>query len=86
MALATDAGLDVRRLRADRLHALDGGSAPVAGIERAHRSSVLPLLSKPSLKLPSSVRCVGPKEEIVGDPEAGGILGRQYRTPCVYPI
>jgi hypothetical protein len=57
----------------------------VAGIERAHRSSVLPLLGMLSWRLGRSVQWDGAKEEIVGDPEANAMLKRPYRAPWVYP-
>jgi predicted dehydrogenase len=78
-------GHNIKLLWADFLQALDGGNAPVAGIERAHRSSVLPLLGMLSWRLGRSVRWDGAKEEIVADPEANALLSRPYRAPWIYP-
>ena len=78
-------GHNLKLLWADFLAAVETGSAPVAGIERAHRSSVLPLLGMLSLKIGRSIRWDGEKEEIVGDPEANALLARPYRAPWPYP-
>ena len=64
---------------------LDGSRPPIAGIERAHRSSVLPLLGMLSWRLGRSVQWDGAKEEIVGDDQANAMLRRPYRGPWVYP-
>jgi predicted dehydrogenase len=78
-------GHNLKLLWADFLGAIDAGRAPVAGIERAHRSSVLPLLGMISLKVGRSLRWDGAKEEIVGDDEAAALLRRPYRAPWTYP-
>ena len=79
-------GHNLKLLWADFLDAIAGKTSPIAGIERAHRSSVLPLLGMLSLRLGRSVQWDGAKEEIVGDAEASALLKRPYRAPWVYPV
>ncbi|HVE41347.1 MAG TPA: Gfo/Idh/MocA family oxidoreductase [Planctomycetota bacterium] len=78
-------GHNIKLLWADFLAAIDGGHTPVAGIERAHRSSVLPLLGMLSWRVGRSITWDGAKEQIVGDPDANAMLKRAYRGPWVYP-
>jgi len=78
-------GHNMKLLWADFLEAIDSGRAPAAGIERAHRSSVLPLLGMLALKHGRSIQWDGDREEIVGDPEASRLLRRPYRAPWTYP-
>ncbi len=78
-------GHNLKLLWADFLGAVDAGRAPAAGIERAHRSSVLPLLGMISWRLGRSLRWDGAKEEFAGDDEANGLLRRPYRPPWRYP-
>jgi len=56
-----------------------------AGIEIAHRSSVLPLLGMLSWKLGRSIEWDGDKEQINNDPKANQLLQRPYRSPWKYP-
>ena len=79
-------GHNLKLLWADFLDAIGGKTSPIAGIERAHRSSVLPLLGMLSLRLGRSVQWDGAKEEIVGDAQASAMLQRPYRAPWVYPV
>ena len=78
-------GHNLKLLWADFLESLDGARAPIASIDRAHRSSVLPLLGMISLKTGRSIAWDGAKEEITGDAEASALLRRPYRGPWVYP-
>ncbi len=78
-------GHNLKLLWADFMAALDGGRAPIADIERAHRSSVLPLLGMASWRAGRSLQWDGAKEQIVGDPEASKLLTRPYRAPWIYP-
>lgn len=78
-------GHNLTLLWADFLRAIDGKGKPAADIERAHRSSVLPLLGMLSLKLGRSILWDGAKEDVVGDPEASKLLVRPYRGPWTYP-
>jgi predicted dehydrogenase len=78
-------GHNLKLLWADFLESLGGTRAPVASIERAHRSSVLPLLGMLSMKIGRSIQWDGAKEEILNDPEASKLLSRPYRGPWVYP-
>jgi predicted dehydrogenase len=79
-------GHNLKLLWADFLDSIDKNRTPVAGIERAHRSSCLPLLGMVSLKVGRSLRWDGAREEVVDDPEASGLLRRTYRAPWVYPL
>ncbi len=78
-------GHNLKLLWADFLESLGGARPPVASIERAHRSSVLPLLGMLSMRVGRSIQWDGAKEQIVGDPEASKLLSRPYRGPWVYP-
>jgi predicted dehydrogenase len=78
-------GHNLKLLWADFLESLGGSRAPVASIERAHRSSVLPLLGMISLRVGRSLQWDGEKEQIVGDADASAMLKRPYRGPWVYP-
>ena len=64
---------------------VETGAKPVANIEAAHRSSVLPMLANLSLKLGRSLTWDAEKEQITGDAEAAKGLSRAYRSPWVYP-
>jgi predicted dehydrogenase len=78
-------GHNIKLLWADFLEAMDQKRPPIAGIERAHRSSVLPLLGMLSWRLGRSIQWDGAKETITGDPEAAKMLSRPYRAPWKYP-
>lgn len=78
-------GHNLKLLWADFLAAIDGGRKPVADIERAHRSSILPLLGMASWRAGRSLQWDPAKEEVVGDPEAAKLLRRPYRAPWIYP-
>jgi predicted dehydrogenase len=78
-------GHNLKLLWADFLEALDKGRKPVADIEAAHRSSVLPLLGMISFKLGRSLQWDGAKEQFIGDAEANKLLSRPYRAPWKYP-
>ena len=78
-------GHNLKLLWADFLAAIEQGKKAVAGIEIAHRSSVLPLLGMISLRTGRSLEWDGAKEQIVGDPEASKLLSRPYRGSWVYP-
>jgi predicted dehydrogenase len=78
-------GHNLKLLWADFLESLGGSRAPVASIERAHRSSVLPLLGMISLRVGRSLQWDGEKEQILGDADASALLKRPYRGPWIYP-
>jgi hypothetical protein len=78
-------GHNVTPLWKDFLRAADEGGTPVAGMEVAHRSSVLPMLGMISHKLGRSIQWDGSMETILNDPEAERMIQRDYRTPWVYP-
>ena len=78
-------GHNIALLWADFMAAIDQRRPPIAGIEFAHRSSVLPLLGMVSWRVGRSITWDATSEQIVGDPEANQLLSRPYRTPWVYP-
>ena len=78
-------GHNIQLLWADFMDAIDRRRAPVAGIEQAHRSNVLPLLGMISWKVGRSIQWDAVKEQIVGDPEANQLQSRPYRAPWMYP-
>jgi predicted dehydrogenase len=78
-------GHNLKLLWADFMEAIDQKRPAIAGIERAHRSSLLPLLGMASWRAGRSLQWDGEKEQIVGDPEASKLLVRPYRGPWVYP-
>jgi hypothetical protein len=78
-------GHNIKLLWGDFIDSIDKNRTPVAGIERAHRSSCLPLLGMLSMKLGRSVRWDGAKEDIIDDREASELLRRPYRAPWQYP-
>ncbi|MBI3874584.1 MAG: gfo/Idh/MocA family oxidoreductase, partial [Verrucomicrobia bacterium] len=84
--LAEPDGHNLALLWADFMDAIDKGRRPVADIEAAHRSSVLPMLGMISLKLGRSINWDGAKEQIIGDAEASKLLSRDYRGPWKFPV
>jgi predicted dehydrogenase len=78
-------GHNIKLLWADFVKAMDGGSAPVAGVERAHRATTAALLGMMSLKLGRSIAWDGKVEEVPGDAAANALLRRAYRGPWVHP-
>jgi predicted dehydrogenase len=78
-------GHNLKLLWADFLEAIAQNRPPVAGIEIAHRSSILPLLAMVSWKVGRSIEWDGAKEQIVADAQASPLLSRPYRAPWQYP-
>ncbi|HAM74006.1 MAG TPA: oxidoreductase [Verrucomicrobiales bacterium] len=78
-------GHNIKLLWDDFLEAIDQRRAPVAGIEQAHRSNILPLLGMISWRVGRSIQWDGTREQIVGDPDAAKLLSRPYRAPWTYP-
>ena len=78
-------GHNLTLLWADFLKAIDEKRQPVASIERAHRSSVLPLLGMISWKVGRSIEWDGANETIKNDQAASALLSRPYRAPWKYP-
>ena len=78
-------GHNLTLLWADFMAAIDKRSAPTAGIELAHRASIMPLLGMISWRAGRSLNWDAAKEQIIGDPEASKLLSRPYRAPWVYP-
>jgi len=78
-------GNNLKQLWQDFLKGIERKQQPVANLEVAHRSSVLPLLGMLSYKLGHSVQWDGEREMIVNDPAANALLTRDYRQPWAYP-
>ncbi len=78
-------GHNIKLLWDDFMNAIDNKRTPVAGIEQAHRSNILPLLGMLSWRVGRSIKWDGTKEQIIGDPEANKLLSRPYRGPWKYP-
>jgi predicted dehydrogenase len=79
-------GHNLKLLWADFIEAIEKKHAPTAGIELAHRSTVLPLLGMLSWRLGRSIEWDGAKEQIINDPKANELLSRKYREPWQYPV
>jgi len=54
---------------------------PVADVEIGHRSTIVPHLGNIAFKTGRKLKWDGAKEEIIADPEASKLLGRQARKP-----
>jgi predicted dehydrogenase len=78
-------GHNLKLLWADFISSIEEKRKPVANIEVAHRSSVLPLLGMISQRTGRSIEWDGTRELIVGDAEATKLMSRPYRGPWVYP-
>jgi hypothetical protein len=78
-------GHNIKLLWADFLGAIESRRPGVADIELAHRSSVLPMLAQVSCKVGRSLLWDADKEQVIGDPQANGLLSRPYRSPWTYP-
>ena len=78
-------GHNLKLLWADFLSAIEEKRKPVANLEVAHRSSVLPLLGMISWRTGRSLNWDGTTEQILGDVEATKLMSRPYRGPWVYP-
>ena len=70
----------------DFLKAIDAKSAPIANLEAAHRSSLLPMLANLSAKAGRSIQWDPEKEIIANDDAASALLSRPYRGPWEYPV
>lgn len=78
-------GHNLRLLWDDFIASIEARRRGVAGIELAHRASVLALLGMVSWRVGRSIRWDGDKEQIIGDPDAAKLMSRPYREPWVYP-
>ncbi len=78
-------GHNLKLLWANFLEAIANKQTPVAGIEIAHRASILPLLAMVSWRVGRSIEWDGAKEQIIADPQATQLLSRPYRAPWQYP-
>jgi predicted dehydrogenase len=78
-------GHNLTLLWADFLAAIDKRQAPTAGIELAHRASIMPLLGMVSWRTGRSLAWDAASEQIIGDADATKLLSRPYRAPWVYP-
>ncbi len=78
-------GHNLTLLWADFLAAIDQRSIPTAGIELAHRASIMPLLGMISWRAGRSLNWDPTTEQIIGDAEASKLMSRPYREPWKYP-
>jgi predicted dehydrogenase len=78
-------GHNLTLLWANFLAAIDKRQAPTAGIELAHRASIMPLLGMLSWRTGRSLNWNPATETLIGDPEASKLLSRTYRAPWQYP-
>jgi predicted dehydrogenase len=84
-------GIELNAAPATRLHmlnflsAIEKGTRPVAHIEEGHISTASCILANISMKTGRPIVYDSKKREIAGDPEANGLLQRQYRQPWVHP-
>ncbi len=58
---------------------------PVADIEEGYMSATACILANLSVRLGRSLQWDHAKGEVVGDPEANGLLRRPYRAPWIHP-
>lgn len=78
-------GSNLKQLWSDFLSAIEQKRKPVADIDRAHRSSILPMLGMLSYHIKRSIHWDGKHEQIIGDANANALLRRAYRKPWIYP-
>jgi len=76
---------NILELWTDFLRCVKSRQLPVCDIDNGYRSTNMSLLGMLSYKLGRSIRWDGEKAVITGDPEANGLLRREYRKPWVYP-
>ena len=76
---------NIPELWADFLECVKSRELPICDIESGHHSTNMSLLGMLSLKLGRSIAWDGKDETISNDPEANGLLRREYREPWVYP-
>lgn len=76
---------NIPELWEDFLACIKSRKRPVCDIEIAHRSTNMSLLGMLSWKIGRSIKWDGDKEIIPDDPEANGLLRRDYRAPWEYP-
>lgn len=69
----------------DFLSAIEKRTKPVADIEQGHISTASCILANLSMKLGRSLAWDPAKGQVIGDPEANGLLARPYRSPWVRP-
>ena len=54
---------------------------PISDVETGHRSTTAPHLANISFRTGRKVRWDAAREQILGDPEAARMLGKEYRAP-----
>jgi predicted dehydrogenase len=74
-----------RRHMIDFLGAIETGGRPCADIEEGHISSVSCILANLAMKTGRTLVYDPEKREVIGDPEATGLLLRPYRGPWRHP-
>jgi hypothetical protein len=58
---------------------------PLAEVEIGHKSVIACHLGNIAVRLRRYVRWDAEKEQVIGDPEAQALVGREYRKPWVLP-
>lgn len=87
----TEPKIELNAAPATRLHmldflaAIDNGGRPVADIEEGHTSTASCIIANLSMKVGRPIVYDPVKHQIIGDPEANGLLMRPYRQPWVHP-
>lgn len=83
--LHTDDKHNIRELWRNFMDSVEKKQVPVCDIAIGHRSTNMSLLGMLSYKAGRSIEWDPEKEIIIGDPEASGLLSREYRQPWNYP-
>ncbi len=63
-----------------------GESKPIAGVDEGHRTAILCHLGNIAATVHRRLEFDGKGQEIKGDAEAAGYMGRQYRDPWRLPV
>lgn len=63
------------------LECVKSRNKPISDVETGHRSTTAPHLGNIALRVGRKIRWDVEKEQIIGDPEAGKLLRKEYRAP-----
>ena len=74
-----------RRHMLDFLAAIETRGRPVADVEAGHISTASCILANVAMKVGRTLSYDPAKREVIGDPEATGLLRRPYRAPWTHP-
>ncbi|MEM7368175.1 MAG: Gfo/Idh/MocA family oxidoreductase [Bacteroidota bacterium] len=77
---------NIKGLWKDFMQSIENNSRPVCDIEHGFLATNMSLLGMLSYKLGRSVDWDGEAYRIIGDPEANGLLKRDYRGDWEYPV